>query len=59
MSDIYYTVEDEGGESRDKPTLEEAMRLAKEWKNEGHVCVHVFKCRDDEDGEPVFIKTIC
>lgn len=58
MTDLYYTVEDEDGNSWDRDSKESAMTLAKQLEDEGHCCVHVFACRDDEDGEPVVIKTI-
>lgn len=58
MSDLYYTIEDEDGNSWDENTKENAMKLAKQLEAEGHVCVHVFVCRDDEDGEPEVVKTI-
>jgi hypothetical protein len=59
MSDLYYSVEDEDGNSWDENTKEDAMKLARQLEAEGHRCVHVFACRDDEDGEPVVTKTIC
>lgn len=58
MTDLYYTVEDEDGNSWDRDSKESAMTLAEQLEDEGHCCVHVFACRDDEDGEPVVIKTI-
>ena len=58
MNDLYYTIEDEDGNSWDENTKENAMKLAKQLEAEGHVCVHVFACRDDEDGEPETVKTI-
>lgn len=58
MSDLYYTIEDEDGNSWDEDTKEDAMKLARQLEEEGHCCVHVFACRDDEDGEPEIVKTI-
>jgi hypothetical protein len=58
MSNIYYTVEDEDGNSWDEDSKEKAMTLARQLEAEGHRCVHVFACRDDEDGEPEVVKTI-
>ena len=58
MTDLYYSIEDEDGNSWDRDSKESAMTLTKQLEDEGHCCVHVFACRDDEDGEPVVIKTI-
>lgn len=58
MSDLYYTIEDEDGNSWDENTKEDAMKLARQLEAEGHRCVHVFACRDDKDDEPVVVKTI-
>ena len=58
MSDLYYTIEDEDGNSWDENTKEDALKLARQLKAEGHTCVHVFACKDDEDGEPIVTKTI-
>lgn len=57
MSELYYTVEDEDGNSWDADNEVRAMALARQLEAEGHCCVHVFACRDDEDGEPKVIKT--
>lgn len=58
MSDLYYTIEDEDGNSWDEDTKENALKLARQLEAEGHACVHVFACKDDEDGEPVITKTL-
>lgn len=58
MNKIYYSIEDEDGNSWDKDTKQDAIKFAEQLENEGHQCVHVFECRDDEDGEPEVIKTI-
>lgn len=59
MADLYYTIEDEDGNSWDEDSKEKAMTLARQLKAEGHRCVHVFACRDGEDGEPEMTKILC
>lgn len=59
MADLYYTIEDEDGNSWDEDSKEKAMTLARQLKAEGHHCVHVFVCRDGEDGEPEMTKMLC
>lgn len=58
MVDIYYTIEDEEGNSWDANWKVDAIKLAKRLEVEGHKNVHVFFCRDDEYSEPVVVKTI-
>lgn len=57
-SEIYYVIEDEDGNSWDRSSKREALDFARQLEEEGHVCVHVFQCIDDDKGEQESSKMI-
>lgn len=57
-SEEYFTVEEEDGDSRDFKSLSEAKSFASKWRKEGKSTVRVFRCKDDEDGEPLYAKVV-
>lgn len=58
MSDKYYVVEEEDGESWEFPSKNEALKFADKIAQEGYVCIHVFENTDDADGETLTSKMI-
>ena len=58
MTNKYYVVEEEDGESWEFPSKNEALRFAEKIAKEGYVCIHVFENTDDTDGETLTSKMI-